>query len=162
MSLFDELKGLAAQYTGGGTPQGDPSAHFDQVSKTVDPSALAEGIVAAMRSDETPPFSQLVSQLFSNGSADQKATMLNAILGAAPQLRQLVPGLGSGGTVNPQQATTISPDTVQNLAHQAEQHNPSVVDKLSSVYANHPTLVKTLGTAAMAIAIRKVTEKYAA
>jgi hypothetical protein len=162
MSLFDELKGLAAQYTGGAPPQGDPSAHFDRISKAVDSSTLAQGIAAAMRSEQTPPFSELVSQLFSNGSADQKATMLNAILAAAPQLTHLVPGLSSEGTVNPQQATTISPDTVQNLAHQAEQHDPSVVDRLSSVYANHPTLVKTLGTAAMAIAIRKVAEKYAA
>jgi hypothetical protein len=162
MSLFDELKGLAAQYSGGGVPEGDPSTHFDQVSKTVDSSTLAQGIAAAMRSDQTPPFAQLVSQLFSNGSADQKANMLNTILAAAPQLTHLVPGLGSGGTVDPQQATAISPDTVQNLAHQAEQHDPSVVDRLSSVYANHPTLVKTLGTAAMAIAIRKVAEKYAA
>jgi len=100
--------------------------------------------------------------LFSNGSGEQKASMLNAILAAAPQLSGLIPGLASGGTVTPQQATAIPPDAVQNLAHQAEQHDPSVIDKLSSVYANHPTLVKTLGTAAMMIAIRKVTEKYAA
>ena len=162
MSLFDELKGLAAQYTGGGVPAGDPGAHFDQLSKTVDNSTLAQGIAAAMRSDQTAPFPQLVSQLFSNGSADQKASMLNAILAAAPQLSSLIPGLGSGGTLNPQQASAISPDAVQKVAHQAEQHDPSVVDKLSSVYANHPTLVKTLGTAAMVIDIRKVAEKYAA
>jgi hypothetical protein len=162
MGLFDELKGVAAQYTGGGAPVGNPSEHFDQLSKTVDSSTLAQGIAAAMRSDQTPPFAQLASQLFSNGSGDQKASMLNAILAAAPQLSSLIPGLGSGGTVTPQQATAISPDAVQNLAHQAEQHDPSVIDKLSSVYANHPTLVKTLGTAAMVIAIRKVAEKYAA
>jgi hypothetical protein len=162
MGLFDELKGLAAQYTGGGAPVGNPSEHFDQLSKTVDSSTLAQGIAAAMRSDQTPPFAQLASQLFSNGSGDQKASMLNAILAAAPQLSSLIPGLGSGGTVTPQQAAAISPDAVQNLAHRAEQHDPSVIDKLSSVYANHPTLVKTLGTAAMVIAIRKVAEKYAA
>jgi len=162
MGLFDELKGLAAQYTGGGAPVGNPSEHFDQLSKTVDSSTIAQGIAAAMRSDQTPPFAQLASQLFSNGSGDQKASMLNAILAAAPQLSSLIPGLGSGGTVTPQQAAAISPDAVQNLAHRAEQHDPSVIDKLSSVYANHPTLVKTLGTAAMVIAIRKVAEKYAA
>jgi hypothetical protein len=161
MGLFDEVKDLAAQYTGGGTPSGDPGAHFDQLSKTVDSSTLSQGIAAAIRSDQTPPFAQLAAQLFSNGSADQKASMLNTILAAAPQLSTLIPALG-GGTLTPQQASAISPDAVQNLAHQAEQHDPSVIDKLSSVYANHPTLVKTLGTAAMVIAIRKVAEKYAA
>jgi hypothetical protein len=162
MGLFDELKGLAAQYTGGGVPAGDPSEHFDQLSKSVDKPTLAQGIAAAMRSDQTPPFAHLASQLFSNGSGDQKASMLNTILAAAPQLSSLIPGLAGGGTVTPQQATAIPPDAVQDLAHQAEQHDPSVIDKLSSVYANHPTLVKTLGTAAMVIAIRKVAEKYAA
>jgi hypothetical protein len=82
VSLFDEIKDLAAQTTGG-TPAGDADAHFDQISKTVDSSTLAQGIAAAMRSDQTAPFAQLVSQLFSNGSSDQKASMLNTILAAA-------------------------------------------------------------------------------
>ena len=75
MGLFDELKGLAAQYTGGGVPAGDPSEHFDQLSKSVDKPTLAQRIAAAMRSDQTPPFAHLASQLFSNGSGDQKASM---------------------------------------------------------------------------------------
>lgn len=162
MGIFDELKGLAAQYTGGGAPTGDADTQFDQLSKTVDSPKLAEGIAAALRSEQTPPFAQLASQLFANGSPDQKAGMLNTILGAAPHLAGLIPGLGGGNTLTPQQASAISPDTIQHIAHQAEEHDPSIIDKLSSVYANHPTLVKTLGTAAMAIAIRKVTEKYVA
>jgi hypothetical protein len=74
----------------------------------------------------------------------------------------MIPGLGSGGTVTPQQASNISPDAVQAVAHQAEQHDSSIVDKLSAVYANHPTLIKTLGAAVMAIAAQKMAEKRAA
>ncbi len=162
MGLFDEIKGLASQYTGGNTPTGDANTNFDQVAKAVDSSTLAQGIAAAMRSDQTAPFAQLVSQLFANGSSDQKASMLNTILAAAPQLSTMIPGLGSSGAVSPQQASAISPDAIQDIAHQAEQHDPSIVDKLSSVYANHPTLVKTLGAAAMAIAVRAIAEKHAA
>jgi hypothetical protein len=109
MGLFDELKDLAAQYTGGSTPSGDPGAHFDQLSKTVDSSTLSQGIAAAIRSDQTPPFAQLASQLFSNGSADQKASMLSTILASAPQLSTLIPGLGSGGTLTPKQASAHFP-----------------------------------------------------
>lgn len=162
MGLFDEIKGLAAQYSGGNATTGDANTNFDQVAKAVDSSTLAQGIAAAMRSDQTAPFAQLVSQLFASGSADQKASMLNTILAAAPQLSTMIPGLGTSGTVNPQQASAISPDAIQNIAHQAEQHDPTIVDKLSSVYANHPTLVKTLGAAAMAIAVRTIAEKHAA
>jgi hypothetical protein len=162
MGLFDEVKGLAEQYAGGNAPTGDPSGHFDQMAKSVDTSTLSQSIAAAMRSDQTPPFAQIVTQMFSNGSSDQKASMLNTILAAAPQLSNLIPGLGGSTSVNPQQASSISPTAVQTMAQQAEQHDPSIVDKMSSVYAAHPTLVKTLGTAAMVIAIRKMAEKYAA
>ena len=34
-------------------------------------------------------------------------------------------------------------------AHQAEQRDPSIVDRVSGFYAQHPTLVKALGAAAM-------------
>ncbi len=67
---------MLAQYAAGATPTGDAGAHFQQVAQSVDSGTLVQGISAALRSDETPPFAQLVSQLFSSGSGDQKMAML--------------------------------------------------------------------------------------
>jgi hypothetical protein len=47
----------------------------------------------------------------------------------------------------------MSPDQVRQIAEQAEQHNPSVVDRMGDFYAQHPGLVKGLGGAALAIAL---------
>jgi len=42
------------------------------------------------------------------------------------------------------------------LAAHAENANPSIVDSLSSFYAQHSSLVKTLGGAALTVALAKV------
>jgi hypothetical protein len=162
MGLLDDVKGVLAQYAQGSTPAGDPGAHFDQVTSGVSGATLAQAVAAAFRSDQTPPFAQMVSQLFANATPEQRATIVNALLAAAPEgiRSQLGAALPGTGAVSTQQVSAISPDTVQKVASQVEQHDPSVVDKLSAVYAQHPTLVKALGTTAMIVAMRKIAEKY--
>jgi len=164
MSFLDQMKGLLSQYTSGTAPAGDPAAHFQQVAQSVDSGTLAQGIAAAMRSDQTPPFAQIVSQLFSNGSSDQKAAMLNTLLSAVPagqrsQLAAIAPTLAGATSVSGGQAAGLSPDTVTALAQHVEQRDAGIVDKMSTLYAAHPTLVKTLGSAAMVIAMRKIAER---
>jgi len=87
---------------------------------------LAKGIAAAMRSDETPPFAQLVAQLFESGSIDQKAAMLNVLLSSVSheqraQLSSMIPGLGPvSGATGSATASTISPAAVQTPAQHVE------------------------------------------
>lgn len=165
MGLLDNMKGLLNQYAPGSAPSGDAGEHFQQVAQSVDSGTLAQGIAAAMRSDQTPPFAQLVSQLFASGSTDQKTAMLNTLLSSVPperraQLATLMPGVGTNASVTGDQVAAVSPTAVQTLAQRVEQHDAGIVDKMSSVYAAHPTLVKTLGTAAMVIAMRKIAERH--
>ena len=58
------------------------------------------------------------------------------------------------------QAAAVSPTAVQTIAQHVEQHDSGIVDKMSALYAAHPTLVKTLGSAAMMIAMRKIAERH--
>jgi hypothetical protein len=165
MGLLDNLTGMLSQYASGAAPAGDAGAHFEQVAQSVDSGSVAQGIAAAMRSNETPPFAQMVSQLFSSGSGDQKMAMLNTLLSSVSpeqraQVSALIPGLGTASSVTGDQAAAISPTAVQALAQHVEQHDAGIVDKMSTLYAAHPTLVKTLGTAAMMIAMRKIAERH--
>ena len=165
MGLLDDMKGILNQYASGAAPAGDAGAHFQQVAQSVDSGTLAQGIAAAMRSDQTPPFAQLVSQLFASASGEQKLAMLNTLLSSVTpeqraQLAALIPGLAAGASVTPQQAAAVSPSAVQSLAQRVEQHDAGIVDKMSALYAAHPTLVRTLGTAAMMIAMRKIAERH--
>jgi hypothetical protein len=163
MGILDSVTNVLSQYVSSAQPTGDPSAHFQQVAESADAGTVASGIAAAMRSQETPPFAQLVSQLFSSGSSDQKMAMLNLLLSSASpeqraQLSSLIPGADLS-SVTGAQAAAVPPKVVQSLAQHVEQHDTGIVDKMSALYAAHPILVKTLGSAAMMVAMRTIAER---
>jgi hypothetical protein len=173
MSLLDSVKDVLNQYTSGSKQNNtaDASAHFDQVAQAADHNTIAEGLAAVFHSEQTPAFGNLVSNLFSQSNGDQKAGMLNQLLASVGPgaLSQLAGGgalaslLGGGAKqITPDQAQNVSPELVQQLAVHAEKNDPSIVDKASSFYAQHPTLIKTLGGAALSIALAKVAERQKA
>ncbi|HEY0746929.1 MAG TPA: hypothetical protein VGD63_09540 [Steroidobacteraceae bacterium] len=160
MGLLDILK----QYSNSSSaPTGDVVGHYDAVAQQASPQDLGGGIAAAMRSDATPSFGQTIGSIFSQSNPNQKAGVLNELLqalgpaglaGAGGGIlgRILGPGAGLGTptTVTPAQATQVSPTELSTIASSAERQDGSIVDRMGQFYAQHPTLVKTLGVAAMA------------
>ena len=151
------------------TPSVEAANHFDEVSRHASPQVMGEGIADALRSDDTPPLGEMVSSMFSKANPQQQAGMLNQILGSVnpgvlASLGGVLGGLagqvgGGHAQVTPQQVSEISPQQVQDLANHAEQVNPGIFDKLGSFYAQHPQLVKTLGSAALTIALAKMASR---
>lgn len=84
--------------------------------------------------------------------------------GAAAGLAGVLPPpaicASSAPQLTPAQATQLSPDQVTQIASHAEQHSPGIIDKMSAFYAEHPGLVKTLGSAALTIALAKMAEHH--
>jgi hypothetical protein len=108
----------------------------------------------------------MLSNLFSQSNAQQRAGILNQLLGAVgPSLAS--GGLGAslanllkGGTqVTPQQAEQVQPEAVQQLAAHAEKNNPSIIDEASNFYAQHPKLVQGLGAGALALIMSHMSKK---
>jgi hypothetical protein len=56
------------------------------------------------------------------------------------------------------QASQLAPEQVQAIASHAEQHIPGIIDKMSGFYSQHPALVKTLGSAALTIALARMAQ----
>jgi hypothetical protein len=158
-----DLGNLLQQYLGGGANvnPNQASDDFERVAQTVPRTDLAQGVTQALRSDQTPPFPQMVAQLFGNGTPDQRAGMLNRLLAnVGPGVLQTVAGGALGNLrgadqahISPDQASQVSPDTVRLLAEHAQQQNPGVVERMGDFYADHPNLVKAIGGAALAIAL---------
>jgi hypothetical protein len=167
-----DLGNLLQQYMGGNTNVDTAQAadHFDQVAQNAPREAVAQGVTQAFRSDQTPPFPQMLGQMFGNSNPNQRAGMLNQLLGSmGPGLLSSLAGgalgnlgglgglLGGGQSqqpqVTPEQASQMTPEQVQEIAAHAQQQNPGIVDRMGDFYAEHPTLVKTLGGAALAIAL---------
>jgi hypothetical protein len=174
---------------GDGTPNRPPETvdrDFDLFAQQAPPAAVSEGLSAAFRSEQTPEFAQMASQLFGRGSGPQRATMLNALLATVGPMvlqqilarRQRGPSAGTGQQgggigdvlgnilrgggapkVTPEAADQITPQEVEEIAREAEKKDPSVIDRISEVYAQQPQLLKVLGGAALAIALGRMAQK---
>ena len=164
-----DFGGLLKQYLGGAASNAAQAEdHFHQVAQSAPGGLLTDGLSAAFRSDQTPPFGQMVGQLFGNGNSQQQSGMMSTLLAsltpaaiaALSSSGALSNLMGSGGAVTtaptPEQLKTLTPDQVAQIATHAEQHSPGVVDQMSSFYAQHTGLIKTLGGAALAIALAKM------
>ncbi len=119
---------------------------------------LGNAIGAAFRSDATPPFGQMVGSLFGQSNPQQQAGVLNqlvqsigpgALSGVAGGILGRILGGQPGSSITAQQASQLSPADVSAIAAHAQQQDPSIVDRIGSFYAQHPTLVKTLGAVAL-------------
>ena len=167
MSFMDNLGDLLKQVTTGNPTAADVHATYDQVANAVPQASLADGLSHAFKSDQTPPFDQMVSGLFSHSNPEQKAGLLNQLLGALDP-REIAQALGatgalgglgsalSSGSVTSQQAQQVSPETVQVLAQQAAAKDPSIMDQAAAFYAQHPTLVKAIGAGALALLMSRI------
>jgi hypothetical protein len=166
-----DLGNLLQQYAGSHPASPDRAENdFDQVAQNAPRADLAQGVTEAFRSDQTPPFSQMVGQLFNNSDSGQRAGMLNQLLGGiGPGVLSSLAGgaLGSlfgGGNhnaaprVTPEQASSMTPEQVQQIAEKAQQDNPGIMDRMGEFYAEHPQLVKGLGGAALAIALGRMAQ----
>lgn len=170
-----DLSSVLGQFTGG---KSSPDVHndFQTVAENAPSDMLSKGLSAMFSSPQTPPFGQMAGQLFGRAAPNQQAGMLSQLLGGmGPSvLASLASGVGGGAlgnmlsrfggggstpVVTPDQASQLTPADVETVANHAEQHSPGIIDKMSEFYAQHPGLVKTLGGAALTVAMAKMAEQ---
>jgi len=164
MSIMDILQQYADRPT-------DTHADFDEVASQVPPDVLGDGVAQALRSDRTPPFSDMVGQLFGNSNGQQRAGLLTQLIRAVgPAVLSSIAGgalgrLAQGGSgaaeprVTPSDAERVTPEQIRDIAAAAEKKDPSVLDKVGAYYAQHPEIVKVLGGAALAIALGQMANR---
>jgi hypothetical protein len=176
MSWLEQIDDVLQRYKGASTSPAPTqvSTDFAKVATHAPSSALSSGLTEAFRSQDTPPFGQMVSELFARSSPQQRAGILDHLIpaagpaaggwlgklagqfsGAAPQ----TPTPLGRTTVTPEQAQQVAPETVGELAHQAQTNDPSIVERASEFYAQHPQLVQGLGAAALALIMSHVSQR---
>ncbi len=176
-----DLGSLLSQFAGAATAtvtNTNTSDHFEQAAQNAPTDLLSQGLAAMFHSEHTPPFGQMTAQLFGQANPNQQAGMLNQLLtsmgptvlasllggagGSALSgvLGQLTQGSTAPASITPEQASQLTPEQVQQIANHAEKHSPGIIDKMSSFYADHPGLIKTLGSAALTIALAKMAERH--
>jgi hypothetical protein len=179
MSWLEQIGDVLNRYSGSQSSQPPTGVadDFAKVAAHAPPSAVAGGLANAFRSPSTPPFNEMVAQLFERSDPQQRAGILNQLIaaagpaasgvigkllrdfsGSAPQAQTPV---GGQPTVTPQQAQQIQPATVGELAEHAQKNDPSIVDRAGEFYAQHPKLVQGLGAAALALVMSHVSQRQA-
>jgi hypothetical protein len=173
MSWLDNIGGLLQRYASaqGDQAESNPERDYDEVAKHAPQQDLASGLAEAFRSPQTQPFPNMLGQLFAGSNSSMKSSILNTLLATVgPQVLSsiLARHAGSGapaelgvGTrqLDAREADQIPPSVVEEMAEQAEKQNPSVVDQISDFYAQHPTVVKGLGAAALGIALNHLAKQ---
>ena len=187
MDWMKQLGGVLDRYADRGAVRPpDDAVHedFDQFVRAAPPDAVADGLSAAFRSEHTPPFPLMASQLFGRAGGPQRANILSMLLttvgplvvqqilarrkrgtaasGQGGALGQILRGGPGAPPVTPQIADQLDPQDVEDIARAAEKKDPSVIDRISEVFAQQPYLVKMLGGAALAIALGRMAEKRGA
>ncbi|WP_330836559.1 hypothetical protein [Piscinibacter sp.] len=149
----------------------DTHEDFDEVARQVSPDVLGDGLAQAMRSDKTPPFENMVGQLFGQSNGQQRAGLLAQLVRSlGPGLLSSIAGgvlgrLGQGGAagaeprISPADAEQVTADQVKEIAAAAEKKDPGVLDRIGAYYAQHPDVVKVLGGSALAIALGQIANR---
>jgi hypothetical protein len=168
MAWMDAISDIISRYSesgGGAAPApADPHQDYRDIAETAPPQVMADALAHTFRSDQTPSFPEMVSSLFRQSTPDQRAGLLNRLIGAiGPAALASVSGLkevaDKGQSVTPQKASQISAEQVQQAAANAHRDNPSIVDQVSGFYAQHPDVVRALGGAAITIAIQHIARR---
>ena len=163
MGLIDILNQYAQQAS---NPPSTVVDDFDRVAHEADPDELGAGLEEAFRSDATPPFEDMVGQLYEESDDDTRAGLLNEILGSLPGgaaggLAGALGGgllggllrdrLGSNGRISPREAHEIPARDIKVATAEAARRNPGLMERLSRYYARHPQLVQMLGQTALSV-----------
>jgi hypothetical protein len=168
------LGGILQQVESGQAPP-NLGQHMDNAASAIPQGALGDVLSHVFSQQGTPQtgggFGPMLGGLFGQSPAGTQANVINQLLGAAgPGLLSAVMGGGAlsglagvlGGStprqLTPEEAAQIPPQEVQQLAQHVQQQNPGIINSMSEIYSAHPTLVKTLGTGAMMLALRKISE----
>lgn len=167
MALMDILR----HYVDTKTPSDSSLAqeHYDEVARSAPPDVLGRGVADAFRDESTPSFGDMVAQLFGHSTPQQRAGVVNQLLHSiGPSVTALLGGILSRASapangvvpqLTPAEATTLTPAQVKEIATRAQQKDPDALEKLGDFYSQHPQLVKTLGSAALAVALAGVANR---
>lgn len=187
MALDFDIGRILSQYGNdtAGRQSPDIEQDFDRVAQNTSQDDLADGLHEAFRSDQTPPFPDMMGQLFGQANGQQRTGMMNQLMGAlGPAIIGSMmsrglgggqsSGMGSGGglgsllgsmlgqqqpQLRQEDVDRMTPEDFREVAQHAERENPGIMEHMSRFYSQNPELVKGLGGAALAIALGKMAQR---
>lgn len=160
MSFLDEIGDVLNRYQEGtgASSREEAHAHYDQIADKVPQSVLASTIGPALGTLESPEVERRVSRSAAQMTPQQRGGLLGSLIGALPAaggLSGLLSRIGVPPTLaqNPEAA---SPEDVGRVAAYTKDNHSEVFNRAMGFYAEHPTLVKVMGTLAVAAIAKRL------
>jgi hypothetical protein len=156
MSFFDQIGGVLQQYANGkpaDATREQAHTHYDQIASAVPPGVLASVIGPALGSLGSPQVRERVQNSAAEMSPQQRGDFMQVLLNGLSSSGANLPGILGQLGVNPSvvnRPQDASPQDVATVAAHAQAERPAVFNQAMEFYAQHPTLVKVLGTLAIA------------
>lgn len=155
MSWQDAIGGLLQQYAQGARPNTPEEAedHYDQIHQATPPNILGSILGPALASLGSQEVQGQVANSANAMSPDQRGSLVGGLLQGLSQSGADIPALLSQLGVSQNVATdpsSATPEEVGQIAAHAQEADPGVFSRAMEFYTEHPTLVKALGTAAIA------------
>ncbi len=124
--------------------------------------SLRRGLVAVLRSDEAPPFSQVVSQLYDRAGIRSRIGMLACMLRRVTPKAAAVIAAGAflpcftrtgwrETAVTADDALAATSSQVADLARYAEQSDPGVVEQVCQLLVQDPSLLAVVASIVLAV-----------
>ncbi len=154
MSILDQLSGVLNNVIGGNLSEQEVHSNYDQIAQTVPQQTLGAAMGPALQALGPEEAQKRIAASAQQMTPDQRGGMMQQLLGGLTSssgmnvgslLSQL--GINQAVATNPQSAT---PDEVASLAAHAQTNNPDLFHEAMGFYAQHPTLVKSLGAVVIA------------
>lgn len=120
---------------------------FVTIAQQVPAETVTDGLAEAMHSEQTPPFHDMLCESYARSDTVQREGMLARLLAFAG--RDLHRPHGGG---------LPEPEEFRQIAREAADQDPAVIEKMSEFYAIDPFAGRTLGGAALSIALGKMAE----
>jgi hypothetical protein len=163
MSILDDLGGILNQGSSATeVPDEQAMQQLQQAANQMPQPQLGGLLSDIFQSPETGTFGQNVSQMYSQSNPQQKAGILNRLIQSAGPgmpanigLGGLAGMLGGNTQITPEQTSHVQSEHVEQMANQAQQQNPGIVQEAANFYAQHPMLVQSLGAGVAAWALRR-------
>lgn len=131
-------------------------------------ASVALGIAAALRAAETPPFAQMVNQLYVHSDESLRTDLVNLLLDdVSPAMLTALAGsigdlMGQNGhpRLTAEQVAEIAPAQVAEIAAVAEQHNPGILDRVATLFAKQHDVFGALDSATLKVALSHMAQLH--
>lgn len=154
MGFLDQIGDVLQQYASGANVSRE-QAHrdYDTIAETVPQTELASAIGPAVGSLGTSEVEQRIRNSAGEMAPSVRGQFVERLLGALTGKGIDASALLSKAGLRPsiaQQPQNASPEDAGRLAAEVHQSHPDVFNSAMEFYSRHPTLVKVLGTMAIA------------